>query len=111
MGAITLFFRAGFGPLPRSLRGRLHGERHRRKNPMTNDNGAAELRVYAFKDHAGHWPVPTASIVVAPDLATAADLLSVALASRGLVHTSEQGEVMELDLTRPGVVVLSDGQY
>jgi hypothetical protein len=76
-----------------------------------NDIDRAKLRVYAFRNHAGRWPVPTASVVVAPDLDTATDLLSVALGRLGLVHTAEGCEVLVIDMTRAGVVVLSDGEY
>jgi hypothetical protein len=68
------------------------------------------MRVWTCTDHAGHWPVGAASVVVAPDEATARRLLGAALASQGL--SDEDGFTLdEIDLTTPAAIVLQDGDY
>lgn len=66
------------------------------------------LNVYTCTDHDGFWPVPVASVVVAPDEATARDLLRDALADRGLDIGGFT--LTELPLV-PGATILSDGTY
>lgn len=41
------------------------------------------LRVFACNDHVGHYPVGTASVIVATDEPTARDLLCQAITERG----------------------------
>lgn len=67
------------------------------------------MNVYVCTDHAGHQPVPVASVIVAHDEDEATALLSAELELRGL-----NGKDFNLRLVAVGVphaVILSDGEY
>lgn len=70
---------------------------------------AAKLRVFTCIDHHGYWPVGTASVVVAPDEATARKLLDAALVERRL--KPDDYTLQELDTKKPAAIVLRDGDY
>ena len=67
--------------------------------------------VYTCDDHIGHWPVPTASVVVAADEKSARALLLAALIRCGLDPTNTEFTLKELDTAAPGAHVLQDGEY
>lgn len=67
------------------------------------------MRVWTCNDHDGHWPVGTASVVVAPDEGTARSLLAAELATRGL--DADRFTLVELETDGLAVRVLRDGDY
>lgn len=67
------------------------------------------MKLFVCNDHGGHWPVPTASVVLAKDEDEAKAILSKELERRGL--RSSDFTLVELDCARKQVVVLSDGEY
>lgn len=68
------------------------------------------MNVYTCNDHDGHWPVGTASVVVAKDEAEARDLLRRVLKDQGL-NPNEPFTLKLLETTAPVVRVLCDGDY
>jgi hypothetical protein len=73
------------------------------------------MLIFTSRGFAGHWPVGTAAVVVAPDAAEAKRLLEEHLAGVGLPQ--EPGDV-EVEFwatahptTAPRVRVLCDGNY
>lgn len=70
----------------------------------------ASNRLFYSTDHAGHWPVGVASVVLAPDEEAARALLTQALRARGL--PAEAFNLNELALAgEPRAFVLLDGNY
>lgn len=67
------------------------------------------LRVFWSNDHAGHYPVAVASVVVAEDETAARALMDAELLSRGL--TPDDYTLIELPLHVPKARVLQDGNY
>lgn len=67
------------------------------------------MRVFTCDDHAGLYPVGTASVVVATDEGEAHALLRQALIERGL--GGEPFTLSELDTSQPQALVLRDGDY
>lgn len=66
-------------------------------------------RVFVCTDHAGHYPVGVASVVVAHDEQQARMMLEDELCRIGLEKTAFT--LVEVDRTRPSVRVLNDGNY
>jgi hypothetical protein len=69
------------------------------------------MRVFTSDDFAGHWPVGTAAVVVAPDEAAARVLLLAELATHGLADQPRGFTLRELDTVVPAAVVLNNGDY
>ena len=67
------------------------------------------MRVFVCTDHAGHYPVGTASVVLAPTREDAERMLAVALAEKSLPALGFT--LRELPATEPRAVVLCDGEY
>lgn len=65
--------------------------------------------VWTCTDHAGHYPVGVASVVVAETGDQACDLLNAELVNRGLKPGGYS--MVELRTDRPRAVVLNDGNY
>lgn len=68
-----------------------------------------EMKVFVCSDHAGHWPVPTASVIVAPNKKEAKELLKAKLDEKEL--STNWFTLRELDTTEEQVEMLSDGDY
>lgn len=71
--------------------------------------GGAVMRLYICTDHAGHWPVGVASIVVAHGKDEAKGLLLRELAKEGL--DTEPFTLTEVDLSVAHAHVLCNGNY
>jgi hypothetical protein len=70
------------------------------------------MPVYISLDHPVHYPVGGASVVVAPDEATARQLLDAELVKHGLEPDSRSPYTLERLNTRvPAAHVLRDGNY
>lgn len=70
------------------------------------------LKLFVCTDHAGYWPVGTASVVLAQDEAAARSLLDDALANRNLATSEAVPYTLhEVSMTDPLVLVLRDGDY
>ena len=70
------------------------------------------MKVYMAKGHDGHWPVGTASVVVAEDITQAMALLDAALIAQGLKpFKDEQYTLVSLDTSTPAAYVLCNGDY
>lgn len=67
------------------------------------------LKVFTCNDHAGFWPVGSASVVVAENETEAREILRGALIGHGL--KDEPFTLKELDINRPHAVILNDGDY
>lgn len=67
------------------------------------------MRVWTCTDHAGFYPVGTASVVVAPDKERAAYLLSGALAAKGL--DPSDFTLDEVNTSEEAAHILRDGDY
>ena len=67
------------------------------------------MKVFTSKDFDGRWPVPVAAVVVANDKAHARDILAYELISIGL--RCSDFTLQEIDTTKAGVTILSDGEY
>ena len=71
-----------------------------------------DLKVFTCSDHDGHYPVGTASVIVAKDKQYARRLLNKSLKSAGLKQSPEKPFTLnELDTTEAGVTTLCDGNY
>jgi hypothetical protein len=71
----------------------------------------APLKVFTCDDHVGHWGVPTGSVVVARDEEEARALLTAELREHGLKPEGHRMTLKPVEIGKPGVVVLSDGEY
>lgn len=67
------------------------------------------MNVYVCTDHAGHWPVPVASVIVAHDEAEATTLLRTELEKCGLCGDGFSLQLVAVD--KPHAVILSSGVY
>lgn len=67
-------------------------------------------KVFICTDHDGHWPVGVASIIVAPNEATARNALRNKLNELGL-KGDEPFTLQELDTSKAQVAILRDGNY
>lgn len=67
------------------------------------------MKVFTCIDHAGFYPVGTASVVVAPNEDEARVVLESALKERGLPAT--KFTLKELHLVMPVARILCDGDY
>lgn len=65
-------------------------------------------KLYVSTDHPGHWPVGTASIVIAPDEEHAREFLAAELEKRGLVGDFT---LRQLPIASGVCEVLRDGDY
>lgn len=69
------------------------------------------MKVFVSNDHDSHYPVGTASVVIAKDKREARKLLDEALVYKGLKPYAEHPyELEELEM-KPQVKVLVDGNY
>ena len=68
------------------------------------------LRVFTCTDHAGHYPVGVASVVVASSEAEARELLDAELREHGL-NPDEGYSLREINPEKPKAFVLLDGDY
>lgn len=68
------------------------------------------MKLFVCTDHAGHWPVGVASVIVAQSKKEAKKLLSQALFEVGL-SSKEEFTLIEIDLTHSGAFILNDGEY
>lgn len=68
-----------------------------------------KMQVFTCTDHAGYWPVGVASVIVAPDEATARTMLDNALKLRKLDVTPYTLQTISTD--EAGTYVLRDGDY
>ncbi|KKB80792.1 hypothetical protein VW35_00865 [Devosia soli] len=67
-------------------------------------------RVFVSTDHASHWPVGCASVVVALSEEQARGLLDAELRAHGL-NPNEPYTLKEIGQGEPVAIVLCDGQY
>lgn len=67
------------------------------------------MKVFVCDDHFGHWPVPTASVVVAKNKNAARMMLIDELNKRGI--DDDRFTLKEIDTRKPQTIVLSDGDY
>jgi len=68
------------------------------------------LRLWTCTDHATHYPVGGASVVVAETEEAARELLRAALSADGLDPDDEPFTLREVSLERPAAVVLCNGK-
>ncbi len=68
------------------------------------------MRVFTCIDHASHWPVGCASVIVALNKRRAITLLKKALITDGL-DPNEPFTLQELDLTKTQAIILDNGEY
>lgn len=69
------------------------------------------MNVYTHNGFNGHWPVPTAAVVVANSREEAAQLLGAALESRGLGQKIDKDDFVQVEVGASAAVILSDGEY
>lgn len=69
------------------------------------------MKIYTCTDFTGVWPVGVAAVVVADCAAAAEHMLNVALRARGLPGDAQVHEGAAIDVARPGVRILTDGNY
>lgn len=70
------------------------------------------MKVYTCRNHNGYWPVPTASVVVAPNEVIARILLDAELMARGLKTSVDYSyTLVELDTGKLKATILQDGDY
>ena len=69
------------------------------------------MKVFTCNNFGGHWPVPTAAVMVAPDKDTALKHLLEELESRKLPQEAMFLTLVEISTTDRAVYVLSDGDY
>lgn len=67
------------------------------------------MKLFTCNDHHGHWPVPTASVVIAESEEEARTMLTQELESRGIEVFDFT--LVEIAPNKRQVVVLSDGEY
>lgn len=68
------------------------------------------MNVYTNNRFTGFYPVGTAAVIVAPDAATAAAMLTKELTARFLPGAVEADMVL-VHTETPGVTILNDGDY
>lgn len=69
------------------------------------------MDVFVCDDHAGHWPVGVASVIVANDEAEARGLLVAELKRHGLDGTKPPFTLRKLNTSAPRAFVIRDGDY
>jgi hypothetical protein len=69
----------------------------------------SEMRVYVCNDHDGYYPVPVASVIVAPNEQTARKALDAELVANGLREGT--GTLREIDTGKTACIMLSNGNY
>lgn len=69
------------------------------------------MNIYTCHTFKGHWPVPTAAVVVANSSEMAAALLNESLEQAGLSGDVLPDQMDLLDTRLPAVKILSDGNY
>ena len=69
------------------------------------------MKLFTCDNHAGHWPVGAASIVIAESETDARYLLDEELLSRSLDPGNPPYTLKEVDMTKPQAIVLDDGDY
>ena len=67
------------------------------------------MRVFTCTDHAGHWPVGVASVVVAENISIAYETLMGELANQGLARS--HFTLVELPLDKSSCRILCNGDY
>ena len=67
------------------------------------------MNVYIITGFTGHHPVGTAAVVVAPDEASAREMLNTTLAAQGLPPTDKPFQ--RLPLTAAYAAILCNGDY
>ena len=72
---------------------------------------AGAMRVWYCTDHDGHWPVGSASVVVAEYEDQARAYLIEALREKGIHQPKGDFTLTELPLDAAKAVVLNDGEY
>lgn len=68
-------------------------------------------KVFTCTDFRGIWPVGVSSVIVARDRQEARHLLDKALENAGIPQDSIPYTLAELDLTKPGALLLNTGDY
>ena len=68
-------------------------------------------RVYVCTDFAGHWPVGTSAVVLAPDESTARAMLTAELAAAGLSDQPNPLALRGLNHGESRAVILNSGDY
>lgn len=66
------------------------------------------MKIFTSKDFRGHWPVPTAAVILADTMEEAYDMLLTELKSRGLKTDFSVQSVLR---DHKQVIILSDGTY
>jgi len=69
------------------------------------------MKVFCNTAFNGHWPVGTSAIIIAEDKTQAVKLLDRALINCGLSQKVYKKDMVELDITKPQVEILQDGNY
>lgn len=69
------------------------------------------MPVFTCKNFKGHNPVGVGAVMVATSRVEAAQLLSAALADRGLVQIVEPNQMVWVDPFTKRVNILTDGEY
>jgi hypothetical protein len=69
------------------------------------------MKAWTCTDFQGHWPVPTAAVIVAETARRAAQLLNRELVRNNLPRGVTSKSMKEIDLSKENAVILSDGQY
>jgi hypothetical protein len=67
------------------------------------------MKLFTCNDHNGHWPVPTASVVIAKSKDEARKMLTKELKSRNIEDFDFT--LTEINQNKKQVIVLSDGEY
>ena len=67
------------------------------------------MNVYTCTDHQGVWPVGVASVVVAPDIGAARELLYAELMKIGI--DDYKFTLQLLDTSKPKATILLNGDY
>lgn len=69
------------------------------------------LKIYTCNNFTGHWPVPTAAVVIAENQEDAAGILSIQLNAEGLQQDVYPDQMVELYTDQKRVILLSKGDY
>lgn len=67
------------------------------------------MKLFTCNDHRGHWPVPTASVVVAGSEEEAREMLTKELKDRGI--DDDRFTLTEINPNKKQTIILSDGEY
>lgn len=69
------------------------------------------MKVWTCNTFAGHWPVGTAAVIVAPTELEALHLLDEAIQAQGLKPLREHDKLVELSTDSQRVSILCNGDY